>query len=118
MFKRTGTTPARARLKIYARAEKLALDADPVLTARVTDGDYGAKDNADKDTHDENSSFPTSNAADDREFPLVREPRRRILGRAPLTLYSPFLCYNSLKTLSFHAKKLCPQTKFAAILKL
>jgi predicted pyridoxine 5'-phosphate oxidase superfamily flavin-nucleotide-binding protein len=35
--------PARARLKIYARAEKLALDADPVLTAEVTDGDYGAK---------------------------------------------------------------------------
>ena len=35
--------PARARLKIYARAEKLALDADPVLTARATDGDYGAK---------------------------------------------------------------------------
>ncbi|RDJ27010.1 pyridoxamine 5-phosphate oxidase [Bosea caraganae] len=35
--------PARARLKIYARAEKLALDADPALTAAVTDGDYGAK---------------------------------------------------------------------------
>ncbi|MBY3082272.1 pyridoxamine 5-phosphate oxidase [Rhizobium laguerreae] len=35
--------PARTRLKIYARAEKLALDADPVLTAKITDGDYGAK---------------------------------------------------------------------------
>ncbi|KAA1177265.1 pyridoxamine 5-phosphate oxidase [Rhizobium tropici] len=34
--------PARARLKIYARAEKLALDADPALTATVTNGDYGA----------------------------------------------------------------------------
>jgi hypothetical protein len=33
-------------------------------------------------------------------------------------LYRPFLSYNSLKTLSFHAKKLCPQTKLAAILKL
>jgi predicted pyridoxine 5'-phosphate oxidase superfamily flavin-nucleotide-binding protein len=29
--------PARTRLKIYARAEKLALDADPVLTAKITD---------------------------------------------------------------------------------
>lgn len=35
--------PARTRLKIYARAEKLALDADPVLTAKITNGDYGAK---------------------------------------------------------------------------
>jgi predicted pyridoxine 5'-phosphate oxidase superfamily flavin-nucleotide-binding protein len=35
--------PARTRLKIYARAEKLALDADAVLTAKITDGDYGAK---------------------------------------------------------------------------
>jgi uncharacterized protein len=35
--------PARTRLKIYARAEKLALDADPALTAKITDGDYGAK---------------------------------------------------------------------------
>jgi predicted pyridoxine 5'-phosphate oxidase superfamily flavin-nucleotide-binding protein len=35
--------PARTRLKIYARAEKLALDADPVLTEKITDGDYGAK---------------------------------------------------------------------------
>lgn len=35
--------PSRTRLKIYARAEKLALDADPVLTAKITDGDYGAK---------------------------------------------------------------------------
>jgi uncharacterized protein len=35
--------PARTRLKIYARAEKLALDADPVLTEAITDGAYGAK---------------------------------------------------------------------------
>jgi hypothetical protein len=35
--------PARTRLKIYARAEKLALDADPVLTSSITDRDYGAK---------------------------------------------------------------------------
>jgi predicted pyridoxine 5'-phosphate oxidase superfamily flavin-nucleotide-binding protein len=35
--------PARTRLKIYARAEKLTLEADPVLTERITDGDYGAK---------------------------------------------------------------------------
>jgi predicted pyridoxine 5'-phosphate oxidase superfamily flavin-nucleotide-binding protein len=35
--------PARTRLKIYARAEKLALDADPVLTASITDPHYGAK---------------------------------------------------------------------------
>jgi hypothetical protein len=45
-----------------------------VIEIGAANGDYGAKDNADKDTHDENSSFPrTSNAADDREFPLVRE---------------------------------------------
>lgn len=35
--------PSRSRLKIYARAEKLALDADPVLTAAITDEGYGAK---------------------------------------------------------------------------
>jgi len=35
--------PARARLKIYAHVEKLALDEDPVLTATLTDDDYGAK---------------------------------------------------------------------------
>lgn len=35
--------PARTRLKIYARAEKLALDADPVLTEAITDSAYGAK---------------------------------------------------------------------------
>ncbi|RAX41359.1 pyridoxamine 5'-phosphate oxidase family protein [Rhizobium tropici] len=35
--------PARTRLKIYARTEKLALDADPVFTASITDGDYRAK---------------------------------------------------------------------------
>ncbi|MBX4864053.1 pyridoxamine 5-phosphate oxidase [Rhizobium bangladeshense] len=34
---------ARTRLKIYARAEKLALDADPVLTEAITDGAYGTK---------------------------------------------------------------------------
>lgn len=32
--------PRRARLKIYAHVEKLALDADPDLTALVTDQDY------------------------------------------------------------------------------
>lgn len=32
----------RARLKIFAHAEKLALDADPALTARVRDEAYGA----------------------------------------------------------------------------
>jgi len=40
------------------------------------------------------------------------------LGRAPLTIYRSMLRYNSLKTLMFHAKKLCPQTKLAAILKI
>lgn len=35
--------PARTRLKIYARAQKLALDADPLLTEAITDGAYGAK---------------------------------------------------------------------------
>jgi uncharacterized protein len=35
--------PTRTRLKIYARAEKLPLDADPVLTEAITDGAYGAK---------------------------------------------------------------------------
>ncbi|TZG32444.1 pyridoxamine 5'-phosphate oxidase family protein [Agrobacterium sp. B1(2019)] len=34
--------PARTRLKIYARAEKLTLDADPALTEKITDNDYGA----------------------------------------------------------------------------
>jgi uncharacterized protein len=35
--------PARARLKIYAEAEILSLDADPALTARVTDPAYKAR---------------------------------------------------------------------------
>jgi predicted pyridoxine 5'-phosphate oxidase superfamily flavin-nucleotide-binding protein len=35
--------PARTRLKIYARAEKLTLDADPILTESITDRDYAAK---------------------------------------------------------------------------
>jgi len=35
--------PARTRLKIYARAEKLTLDVDPVLTEAITDVTYGAK---------------------------------------------------------------------------
>ncbi|RUP07954.1 pyridoxamine 5'-phosphate oxidase family protein [Hyphomicrobium sp.] len=35
--------PRRARLKIYARVEKLRLDEDPSLTALVTDGAYKAK---------------------------------------------------------------------------
>jgi predicted pyridoxine 5'-phosphate oxidase superfamily flavin-nucleotide-binding protein len=35
--------PTRTRLKIYARAEKLALDADPALTEAISDGAYGAK---------------------------------------------------------------------------
>jgi predicted pyridoxine 5'-phosphate oxidase superfamily flavin-nucleotide-binding protein len=35
--------PARSRLKIYAHVDKLALDADPALTAKVTDDAYGAK---------------------------------------------------------------------------
>ncbi len=34
---------AQARLKIYAHAESVALDADPELTARVVDADYKAK---------------------------------------------------------------------------
>ncbi|MBB3595034.1 hypothetical protein FHX08_005444 [Rhizobium sp. BK529] len=34
--------PGRTRLKIYARAEKLALDADPAFTVSITDGDYRA----------------------------------------------------------------------------
>ena len=44
-----------------------------VIEIGAANRDYGAKDDADKDTHDENSSFPTSNAADERKFPLVRE---------------------------------------------
>ncbi len=35
--------PHRARLKIYAEAEKPAVDADPALTALVTDAGYKAK---------------------------------------------------------------------------
>ncbi|MET0239688.1 MAG: pyridoxamine 5'-phosphate oxidase family protein [Sphingobium sp.] len=35
--------PHRTRLKIYAAAETVALDADPDLTAAVTDHMYGAK---------------------------------------------------------------------------
>jgi uncharacterized protein len=35
--------PGRARLKIYAHVEKLALDADPALTELVTDVAYKAK---------------------------------------------------------------------------
>jgi predicted pyridoxine 5'-phosphate oxidase superfamily flavin-nucleotide-binding protein len=35
--------PRRARLKIYAHVETLALDADPLLTERVLDRSYGAK---------------------------------------------------------------------------
>lgn len=35
--------PHRARLKIFATAEQVALDADPDLTAAVTDTGYGAK---------------------------------------------------------------------------
>lgn len=35
--------PRRARLKIYAHVETLALDADTALTNRVLDLDYGAK---------------------------------------------------------------------------
>jgi predicted pyridoxine 5'-phosphate oxidase superfamily flavin-nucleotide-binding protein len=35
--------PHRARLKIYARAEILALDADPALTALVTVPGYKAR---------------------------------------------------------------------------
>ena len=35
--------PRRARLKIYGHVEKLALDANPTLTERLTDEGYGAK---------------------------------------------------------------------------
>ena len=35
--------PRRARLKIYANTEIVALDADPALTAAVTDTDYNGK---------------------------------------------------------------------------
>ncbi len=35
--------PRRARLKIYAHVETLALDADPLLAERVVDRSYGAK---------------------------------------------------------------------------
>lgn len=35
--------PRRARLKIYAHIETLALDAHPLLTERVLDRSYGAK---------------------------------------------------------------------------
>jgi hypothetical protein len=39
-------------------------------------------------------------------------------GAHALTVYRSLLRYNSLKTLSLHAKKLCPQTKLAAILRI
>jgi uncharacterized protein len=35
--------PQRARLKIFAQAEKLALDDDPALTERLVNKDYGGK---------------------------------------------------------------------------
>lgn len=35
--------PRRARLKIFAHVEKVALDADPALTERLIDEGYGAK---------------------------------------------------------------------------
>jgi predicted pyridoxine 5'-phosphate oxidase superfamily flavin-nucleotide-binding protein len=35
--------PRRARLKIFAHVEKVALDADPALTERLIDERYGAK---------------------------------------------------------------------------
>lgn len=35
--------PRRARLKILAHAERLALDTDPALLARVMEGDYRAR---------------------------------------------------------------------------
>lgn len=35
--------PRRARLKILAHAERVALDADPALLAKVTDPDYRAR---------------------------------------------------------------------------
>jgi hypothetical protein len=35
--------PRRARLKIYVRIETLGVDADPALTARVTEPGHGAK---------------------------------------------------------------------------
>lgn len=35
--------PRRARLKIYAHVEELALDADAALAERIMDKDYGAK---------------------------------------------------------------------------
>jgi hypothetical protein len=43
---------------------------------------------------------------------------RTILGHAPLTVHSHQACSNLLKILTLLGKKLCPQTKFAAILKL
>jgi len=43
-----------------------------VIEIGAPNRDYGAKDDADKDTHDENSWFPISNAADNAEFPAVR----------------------------------------------
>jgi len=42
-----------------------------VIEIGAPNRDYGAKDDADKDTHDENSWFPISNAADNGEFPPV-----------------------------------------------
>ena len=42
-----------------------------VIKVSAANRDYDAKDDADKDTHDENSWFPTSNAAGDGEFPTL-----------------------------------------------
>jgi len=41
------------------RCATVALSEFGVIEIGAANGDYGAKDNADKDTHDENSSFPT-----------------------------------------------------------
>jgi hypothetical protein len=50
-----------------------------VIKIGAPNRDYGAKNNADKDTHDENSLFPISNAADNAEFPTVRRAGRAIV---------------------------------------
>ena len=54
----------------------------------------------------------------ERDRRAIMTAKEAHFGSRAVNLVQPFLCYNSLKTLSFHAKKLCPQTKLAAILKL
>jgi hypothetical protein len=51
-------------------------------------------------------------------WPPFMTAKRTFLGDALLTLSGHHARHNLLKVLMFRSQKLCPQTKFAAILKL